>query len=219
MHESWKRALSEELKKPYISDLKKFLEAEYSLCRCSPPQEQIFRAFEETPLDDIRVVILGQDPYHEPGQANGLAFAFLGKTDIPRSLRNVEKELLTEYGSGTLDYSLVGWARQGVFLLNSVLSTRMGAAAAHAGRGWETFTDHVIRTISLTGRPTAFMLWGKYAAAKADLIEDKENHIVIITSHPSPMAVNRGFFGSNCFLKTNEFLRNNGRGEIQWLRK
>ena len=219
MHESWKKVLEEELQKPYVKALQVFVTAEYDHCICYPKAENIFRAYAETPFDTIKVVILGQDPYHGPNEAIGLSFGIDSECKkVPPSLLNIEKELKAEYGNGAFDRSMLEWAQQGVFMLNSVLTVRQGGPASHAGRGWETFTNATIRAISQKESPVVFMLWGKFAESKTELIESVGRHCILTTTHPSPLAARRGFAGSNCFKAANEFLKNKGMEEIKWLK-
>jgi uracil-DNA glycosylase len=209
-------ALSEEFNKDYFLNIKDFIDAEYSSKTIYPPYDDIFNAFKLTPLSDVKVVILGQDPYHEEGQAHGLAFSTPDGRPIPRSLSNIFKEINAEYdypipSSGCLEK----WARQGVFLLNTVLTVEEGNANSHNKCGWQTFTDKVISILNKQSQPIVFMLWGKQAEKKKELITN-ENHLVLITSHPSPFSARRGFFGCDHFKKANEYLTKNNKKEIDW---
>jgi len=212
----WDLALSEEFNKDYFLNIKDFIDAEYSSKTIYPPYDDIFNVFKLTPLSDVKVVILGQDPYHEEGQAHGLAFSTPDGRPIPRSLSNIFKEINAEYdypipSSGCLEK----WARQGVFLLNTVLTVEEGNANSHNKCGWQTFTDKVISILNKQSQPIVFMLWGKQAEKKKELITN-ENHLVLITSHPSPFSARRGFFGCDHFKKANEYLTKNNKKEIDW---
>ncbi|MBS1636316.1 MAG: uracil-DNA glycosylase [Bacteroidetes bacterium] len=212
---SWLQILNLEFEKPYFADLKQFLIEERKNHQVFPPGNQIFSAFNYTPFTDVKVVILGQDPYHGPGQANGLCFSVRDGVRMPPSLVNIFKELQSDLGcavpqSGNLEK----WAKQGVFLLNATLTVRANTAGSHQSKGWETFTDAVIKTLSDHKENLVFLLWGNYAKAKAELI-DHQKHCVLTAAHPSPLA--RGaFFGSRHFSKTNEFLRSKNIGPIEW---
>ncbi len=211
----WHKALREEFNKAYFDDLKGFLETERSQYVVYPPGSRIFAAFDFTPFDQVKVVILGQDPYHGPGQANGLCFSVADGVRPPPSLINIFKELKTDLGcdipaSGNLEK----WAKQGVFLLNATLTVRSNTAGSHQNKGWELFTDAVIKAISDKKENVVFLLWGNYAKAKAALI-DANKHTVLQAAHPSPLA--RGaFFGSKHFSKTNEILKSKGIKPIDW---
>lgn len=212
----WDSALSDEFSKDYFRNIMSFIDEEYKTRTVYPPYEDIFNAFKFTPLSEVKVVILGQDPYHEKGQAHGLAFSTPEGRSIPRSLKNIFKEINLEYGypipsSGCLE----DWARQGVFLLNTVLTVEEGNANSHSKCGWQTFTDNVIRILNNQSQPIVFLLWGKQAEKKKELITNR-NHLVLITSHPSPFSARRGFLGSNHFKLANEFLKENGLDEIMW---
>ena len=212
----WDLALEDEFKKDYFLKIKEFVDEEYSSKTIYPPYDEIFNAFKLTPLNEIKVVILGQDPYHEKGQAHGLAFSTPDDHPIPRSLKNIFKEINNEYGypipaSGCLEK----WANQGVFLLNTVLTVEEGNANSHSKCGWQIFTDNVIRLLNNQDSAIVFLLWGKQAEKKKELITNP-NHLVLITSHPSPFSARRGFFGSNHFRLANDFLRDNDLDEIDW---
>ena len=212
----WDSVLADEFKKDYFLEIKDFVDEEYESKTVYPPYEEIFNAFKLTPLSDVKVVILGQDPYHEPGQAHGLAFSTPEGRPIPRSLKNIFKEINEEYGypvpeSGCLE----SWAKQGVFLLNTVLTVEKGNANSHSKCGWQTFTDNVIKILDGQAQPIVFLLWGKQAEKKKELINNP-NHLVLVTSHPSPFSARRGFFGSNHFKLANEFLKENKKEEIDW---
>ena len=212
----WDLALADEFKKDYFLKIMDFIDNEYSLKTIYPPYDDIFNAFKFTPLSDVKVVILGQDPYHEEGQAHGLAFSTPDGRPIPRSLKNIFKEINSEYNypipeSGCLE----GWANQGVFLLNTVLTVEEGNANSHSKCGWQTFTDKVIDILNEQTQPIVFMLWGKQAEKKRELLTNP-NHLVLVTSHPSPFSARRGFLGCNHFKMANEFLSENGLDEINW---
>lgn len=216
IEESWKLALQDEFDSASFHSLKKFLQEEIKTETIFPPGRLIFSAFNLTPLTAVRVVILGQDPYHGRGQAHGLAFSVPDGIKIPPSLQNIYKELNSDLGipipqTGNLEK----WARQGVLLLNATLTVRASQAGSHQNHGWEPFTDQVIRTISELRAGVVFLLWGKFAQEKESLI-DTSKHFVLKAPHPSPFSVHRGFFGCRHFSKTNEILRNNGMGEIDW---
>ncbi len=216
IEQSWKEALSEEFEKPYFRELAAELHREKQAgITVYPPGGSIFKAFELCPLDRVKVVILGQDPYHNPGQAMGLSFSVPEGIAAPPSLKNIFKEIESDLGikmSGSTD--LTPWARQGVLLLNAVLTVRAGAAASHSGLGWQEFTDAVIRTISETRSGVVFLLWGNYAKTKAPLIDISRHHI-LTAAHPSPLA--RGaFFGCRHFSRTNGILEHEGKSPIDW---
>jgi uracil-DNA glycosylase len=216
IEESWQLALKDEFEADYFARLKEFLREEVNTQTVYPPGKLIFSAFNLTPLTAVRVVIIGQDPYHGPGQAQGLAFSVPDGIRIPPSLQNIYKELHEDLGipvptSGNLEK----WARQGVMLLNATLTVRAGQAGSHQGRGWEQFTDQVIRTISELRAGIVFLLWGRFAQEKAVLI-DTSKHYILKAAHPSPFSANKGFFGCRHFSKTNKILRANGMGEIDW---
>ena len=212
----WDNVLKDEFEKDYFIKIRKFIDSEYETKTVYPPYDDIFNAFKLTPLNDVKVVILGQDPYHEAGQAHGLAFSTPEGRPIPRSLKNIFKEINAEYDypipeSGCLE----SWAKQGVFLLNTVLTVEDGNANSHSKCGWQTFTDNVIKILNQQSQPIVFMLWGKQAEKKKELITNT-NHLVLITSHPSPFSARRGFFGSEHFRLANEFLNKNNKEEIDW---
>ena len=212
----WDFALSEEFKKDYFLKIQDFIDEEYSSKTIYPPYDDIFNAFKLTPLSNVKVIILGQDPYHEEGQAHGLAFSTPEGRPIPRSLKNIFKEINAEYDypiptSGCLEK----WAKQGVFLLNTVLTVEDGNANSHSKCGWQTFTDNVIEILNGQDQPIVFLLWGKQAEKKKELITN-DNHLVLITSHPSPFSARRGFLGCNHFKLTNDYLKKNNIKEIDW---
>ena len=212
----WDLILTEEFEKDYFKKIMEFVDAEYASKTVYPPYDDIFNAFKLTPFSDVKVVIIGQDPYHEKGQAHGLAFSTPDGRPIPRSLKNIFKEISSEYDcpipqSGCLEK----WAGQGVFLLNTVLTVEEGNANSHSDCGWQTFTDKVIESLNEHTMPVVFLLWGKQAEKKKELITNP-NHLVLVTSHPSPFSARRGFFGSNHFKMANEFLKENKMDEINW---
>lgn len=216
IEQSWKDALADEFGKPYFESLVRFLHNEKSAGKqIFPPGSQIFRAFDLTPVDKVKVVILGQDPYHGAGQAHGLSFSVPSNVPAPPSLKNIFKEIESDLGIRMSGYpDLENWARQGVLLLNAVLTVRAGEAASHSRIGWEQFTDAVIRYISDNCEGVVFMLWGNFARGKRDLI-DSSRHCVLEAAHPSPLA--RGaFFGSRHFSQANSYLDATGRTPIDW---
>lgn len=213
---TWRQLLSEELEKPYISVLNNFIEREYASNVCYPPKEQVFKAFELCAPDKVKVVIIGQDPYHEEGQAQGLCFSAAPGVKIPPSLKNIFKELHSDIGKEIPDNGdLSGWARQGVLLLNATLTVRAHCAGSHSNKGWEMLTDAVIRAVSGHQPHVVFLLWGNYAARKAPLI-DKNKHLILRSPHPSPLSAWQGFFGNRHFSLTDEFLHKNGLTVVQW---
>lgn len=213
---SWKRHLEPEFDKPYFQQLVEFVKQEYANHTIYPPAKQIFHTFELCKFEATKVVILGQDPYHGRGQANGLCFSVNDGIRIPPSLLNIFKEIQSELGkpipqSGNLER----WAQQGVLLLNATLTVRAGQPGSHQRQGWETFTDAVIRIVAEEKSQIVFLLWGAYAQQKASLIDTQKN-LVLQSAHPSPYAADRGFFGNNHFIKTNEYLRSHGLAAIDW---
>ena len=213
---NWDKALNDEFEKQYFKEIKDFVDDEYLKKTIYPAYNDIFNAFKFTDIDDVKVVILGQDPYHEEGQAHGLAFSTPEGRPIPRSLKNIFNEINAEYDypipkSGCLEK----WAKQGVFLLNTVLTVEAGNANSHSKCGWQTFTDNVIKILNNLEQPIVFLLWGKQAEKKKEFL-DNPNHLVLVTSHPSPFSARRGFLGSNHFKLANEFLRQNNKKEIDW---
>ena len=216
IEQSWKEALADEFGKPYFESLVRFLHEEKGAGKSIfPPGSQIFRAFDLTPVKDVKVVILGQDPYHGPGQAHGLSFSVPEGVPAPPSLKNIFKEIETDLGVRMSGYpNLEKWARQGVLLLNAVLTVRSGEAASHSRIGWQEFTDAVIKYISDNCEGVVFMLWGNFARTKAELI-DRSRHVVLEAAHPSPLA--RGaFFGCRPFSRANAALAASGRSPIDW---
>lgn len=213
---SWKQVLSEEFRSEYFFKLKEFIIREKKKYKIYPPGSEIFSAFNYTLFDKVKVVILGQDPYHGKGQANGLCFSVKDGIAKPPSLKNIFKELQNDLGypipvSGNMEK----WAQQGVLLLNATLTVRAGQAGSHQNRGWENFTDAVIKILSEKKENLIFILWGAFAQAKEKII-DTSKHYIIKSAHPSPFSADRGFFGSHPFSRTNEFLKNAGVKEIDW---
>ena len=217
LHPSWLGPLGREFDQPYMADLKRFLLAEREAGkRIFPAGSNWFRALDLTPLDEVRVVILGQDPYHGPGQAHGLCFSVPDGVRPPPSLVNIYKELESDLGIRRPAHGfLENWARQGVLLLNSVLTVEIGLAASHRDRGWEQFTDAVIRLVNAKEEPVVFMLWGSYAQKKASFV-DASRHLVLKAPHPSPLSAHSGFLGCRHFSKANTFLESRGLKPIDW---
>ncbi|MCA1491904.1 uracil-DNA glycosylase [Sinorhizobium alkalisoli] len=217
LEESWKAALAPEFRHGYMADLKRFLiEQRHQGRQIFPKGSEYFRALDLTPLGRVRVVILGQDPYHGEGQAHGLCFSVLPGVRIPPSLVNIYKELEVDLGIPPARHGfLESWARQGVLLLNAVLTVERGRAASHQGRGWERFTDAVIRIINDQQQPVVFMLWGSYAQKKAAFV-DRSRHLVLTAPHPSPLSAHSGFFGCRHFSKANAFLTAKALDPIDW---
>ena len=216
MEESWKSRLSSEFQKPYFRQLTDFVRLEYNAYRCFPPGRQIFNAFDQTPFDRVKVVILGQDPYHGVGQAHGLCFSVCDGVPFPPSLKNIFQEVQAETGAPIPETgSLLRWARQGVFLLNTCLTVREHQAFSHSGQGWETFTDAVIGLLSREREGLVFLLWGAPAGRKAQLI-DPGRHLILQCAHPSPLSAYRGFFGCGHFNEANRYLVSHGKTPIQW---
>ncbi len=214
---SWSEPLRDEFEQPYMARLGQFLTAERKSGQTIfPDSANWFRALDLTPLEDVRVVILGQDPYHGPGQAHGLCFSVRPGIRPPPSLANIFKEMKSDLGIAPSAHGfLEHWAKQGVLLLNSVLTVRSGAAASHRERGWERFTEAVVRLVNAKSEPVAFLLWGSYAQRKAAFV-DQEKHLVLKAPHPSPLSAHRGFFGCAHFSRTNAFLRDRGQAPIDW---
>lgn len=216
IHPSWKNILREEFEKPYFKELVGFVKEEYSKNTIYPPGKSIFRAFDLCPFEDVKVVILGQDPYHGAGQANGLCFSVNENVAFPPSLKNIYKEIEADLGvkmpeSGNLD----GWAKQGVLLLNATLTVRASQAGSHQKKGWEQFTDAVIQQVSDAKEKVVFILWGRYAQEKGKVIDHVKHH-VLTAPHPSPFSVHSGFFGCKHFSKANEYLKAVGKEPIKW---
>ena len=214
--EDWKAVIGEEFSKPYFEELVTFVKQEYATSQVFPAGRNIFRAFDKCPFDKVKVVIIGQDPYHGDGQANGLCFSVDDGVDFPPSLRNILKEVSEDTGapipsSGNLDR----WAEQGVLMLNAVLTVRAHEAASHAGRGWERFTDAVVQLVAEKKKGVVYMLWGSYAQKKGAMVDASQN-LVLKAVHPSPLSVYRGFFGSRHFTKANTYLAAEGKSPIEW---
>ncbi|HQN92500.1 MAG TPA: uracil-DNA glycosylase [Prolixibacteraceae bacterium] len=216
IEESWKAVLQNEFEKPYFAELIRFVKSEYREQQIYPPGNLIFNAFNLCPFNNIRVVIIGQDPYHGPGQAHGLCFSVLPGVEFPPSLRNIFKEIQQDIGSPIpANGDLTRWATQGVFLLNATLTVRAHLAGSHQRKGWETFTNEVIRIISQQKENVVFLLWGAYAQQKAEII-DSTKHLVLESVHPSPLSASRGFFGNHHFSRANQFLESKGLSPIAW---
>ncbi|GFI64785.1 uracil-DNA glycosylase [Lachnospiraceae bacterium] len=212
----WLTELGQEFAKPYYKELYQFVLDEYNTTQVFPPADDIFNAFHLTPLSQVKVVIIGQDPYHNVGQAHGLCFSVKPEVDIPPSLVNIYKELHEDLGCFIPDNGyLVKWASQGVLMLNTVLTVRAHMANSHKGRGWEKFTDAAIQALNKQDRPIVFILWGKPAQSKAKML-DNPNHLILKAAHPSPLSAYNGFFGSRPFSQTNRFLEEHGETPIDW---
>ncbi len=215
MHESWKPFLQSEFAKPYFCELSKFLHSAYETTRVFPAKAQVFRAF-SSDLNNVKVVILGQDPYHTPGAAHGLAFSVPDSQPIPPSLQNIYKEIDREYGAHiNRTGNLKRWQEQGILLLNNVLTVEAHKAGSHRGKGWEIFTEATVKYLNEQRPHLVFLLWGRDARSKRSLI-DTNKHLVLESAHPSPLSAYNGFFGNGHFEKTNEFLREHGLSEIKW---
>lgn len=213
----WDELLREEFQKPYYLALRAFLKSEYNGFTVYPDMFDIFNALKYTSYGDVKAVILGQDPYHEPGQAHGLAFSVPDGIDLPPSLRNIYKELSADLGVPVPTAGcLIPWARQGVLLLNTSLTVRRGQANSHRGQGWEIFTDRIISILNEREKPVVFILWGANARAKTQLITNPR-HCILQSAHPSPLSAHNGFFGSRPFSKCNAFLEANGMKAIDWV--
>jgi len=214
--ESWKKILWDEFQSPYFSELKQFLVQESGSQTIYPPGKLIFNAFQHTPFDNVRVVILGQDPYHGKGQAHGLCFSVPPGIKPPPSLVNIFKELKSDLGIEIPEHgNLINWADQGVLLLNATLTVRAGQAGSHQNRGWETFTNAVIQKISQQKAGVVFLLWGRYAQAKEALV-DGDKHLILKAAHPSPFSAYNGFFGCHHFSKANNYLEQRGMNSVNW---
>ncbi len=212
----WNDKLKDEYKKPYYRELYSFVKKEYDTQVVFPPSNDIFNAFHYTSFADTRVVIIGQDPYHNAGQAHGLCFSVMPPTEIPPSLQNIYKELHDDVGCYIPNNGLLTkWAKQGVLMLNTVLTVRAHQANSHAGHGWENFTDAALRALNTKDSPVVFLLWGSPAQRKAELITNPK-HVILKAPHPSPLSAYRGFFGCRHFSKTNEILMANGMDPIDW---
>lgn len=216
IEESWKKVLTEEFEKPYFAKLTEFVRNEYSTATIYPPAKLIFNAFDHCPFDKVKVVIIGQDPYHGAGQANGLCFSVNKGIAMPPSLVNIFKEIAADTGNPLpTDGDLTRWSKQGVLLLNATLTVRAGNAGSHQRRGWEEFTDAAIRILAERRENIVFVLWGSYAQRKGAFI-DREKHLVLTSPHPSPLSAYAGFFGNHHFTLTNDFLIKNGKEPIDW---
>ncbi|MBR9832174.1 uracil-DNA glycosylase [Acidiluteibacter ferrifornacis] len=211
----WKKWLNVEFEKEYYLSLSQFLEQEYSNKTIYPPREKIFAALDNTPPDEIKVVIIGQDPYHQKNQANGLAFSVENDVPLPPSLKNIFQELKMDVGVINYKSDLLSWAKQGVLLLNTVLTVEEGKADAHKNKGWEKFTDAIIKQISENRKGIIFLLWGSKAIKKKNLI-DSDVHYILEAPHPSPLSSYRGFFGCKHFSKSNNILKKMGKKPINW---
>ena len=213
---SWKSKLEPEFQKPYFEDLIKFVKDEYHSNTIYPPGNEIFRAFDCADFNEVKVVIIGQDPYHGQGQANGLCFSVRDGVTMPPSLKNIFKEIQSDLGKPfPTNGELERWARQGVLLLNATLTVMASSPGSHQNKGWETFTDAVIKQVSDQKNNIVFLLWGAYAQKKGEII-DRTKHLVLMSPHPSPFSADRGFFGCKHFSKTNEYLKIHGLKEIEW---
>ncbi len=213
----WLPVVENECRKPYYKDLYRFVKEEYATRVIYPPSDDIFSAFHMTPLNEVKVLILGQDPYHEPNQAHGLSFSVpVDQMQIPPSLQNIYKELHDDLGCYIPDNgNLVKWAKQGVLMLNTVLTVRAHEANSHKGRGWEEFTDAIIKAVNAKDEPVVYMLWGSPAQKKIPMLTNPR-HLILKSVHPSPLSAYRGFFGCRHFSKCNEFLKDNGLTPIDW---
>lgn len=214
---SWQKVLAPEFDKEYFQKLARFVKEQYKVAMVYPPPKFMFRAFELTPFDEVKVVILGQDPYHGPGQANGLCFAVNRGVRLPPSLQNIYKEIQSDIGNKpeSQDGDLEEWAKQGVLLLNATLTVEAGHAGSHQNVGWERFTDAVVKVLSVQKEHLVFILWGAYAQKKGVVI-DRSRHLVIESAHPSPLSAHNGFFGSRPFSRCDQYLVSHGENPIFW---
>ena len=216
IEESWKQKLTPEFEKDYFIKLTEFVRAEYASKTIYPPAKQIFNAFDHCPFDDVKVVIIGQDPYHGPGQAHGLCFSVAEGVPNPPSLQNIFKEIMSDLGKPMpANGDLTRWAHQGVLLLNATLTVQAHQAGSHQRKGWEEFTDAAIRLLAEEREHLVFILWGAYAQKKGAFI-DRSKHLVLASAHPSPLSAYNGFFGNKHFSRTNEYLKAHGIAEIEW---
>ena len=217
IEESWKKALASEFEKDYFRRLTDFVRSEYMSGKTIYPEpKNIFNAFNLCPLNNVKVVIIGQDPYHEPGQAHGLCFSVQKGIELPPSLVNIYKEIEQDVGHKSItNGDLSDWAKQGVLLLNSTLTVLAHVAASHSGHGWETFTDAVIKAVNENRKNVVYMLWGSFAQKKADFV-DIQNNLILKSAHPSPLSAYRGFFGNHHFSRANEYLQQHGETPINW---
>jgi uracil-DNA glycosylase len=216
IEQSWKQQLQDEFEKPYFIQLTDFVRSEYQGQKIYPPAKLIFNAFEQCPFDQLKVVILGQDPYHGPGQAHGLCFSVNDGVEFPPSLRNIFKEIHEDTGAPIpASGNLTRWAQQGVLLLNATLTVRAHLAGSHQKKGWEQFTDAVIHLVADRLEHVVFILWGNYAISKAGFV-DQRKHLILQSVHPSPLSASRGFFGNHQFSKANKYLQEHGKEPIVW---
>lgn len=215
INKGWDKVLAEQFEADYFRNLGVFVKNEYKTKQIYPEYEHIFDAFRYTDYDDVKVVILGQDPYHGDGEAHGLSFSVREGVSMPPSLKNIFKELETDIGVKRTQTDLTDWAKQGVLLLNSIMTVVKDRPLSHKNKGWEIFTDNVISKLGQREKPLVFVLWGSYARSKKDLITNSK-HKIIESVHPSPLSANRGFMGSRPFSKINQFLKENNMGEIDW---
>lgn len=215
LEKSWKELLKDEFAKPYFSELTKFVKEEYKTNTVFPPPKLIFNALDSLPVDKVKVVILGQDPYHGPGQAHGLSFSVPDGIALPPSLQNIYKELQSDLGNSIKTGNLERWSKQGVLLLNATLTVRAHMAGSHQNKGWEIFTDAIIHKLAENKNNLVFILWGNYAQKKGAFI-NSQKHLVLKSPHPSPLSAYNGFFGSQPFSKTNEYLLHTGQSPIDW---
>jgi len=216
IEDKWKQALANQFAQPYFQSLSEFVREEYSNHKIYPPAGLIFSAFDSCPFNDVKVVIIGQDPYHGEGQAHGLCFSVGAEVRMPPSLVNIFKELKTDLGIPIPENgSLTRWAKQGVLLINATLTVRAATPGSHQGKGWEEFTDAAIGALNQEKQNLVFILWGAYAQRKGEII-DRSRHLVIESAHPSPFAAHRGFFGSKPFSRTNDYLSSKGESPVDW---
>lgn len=215
INKKWDIILEDEFKKDYFAKLDVFVKSEYKTKTIYPKYENIFNALRYTDYDEVKVVILGQDPYHGENEAHGLSFSVQAGVKRPPSLNNIFKELYDDLGIVKKDNDLTPWAKQGVFLLNSIMTVVKDTPLSHKDKGWEIFTDNLIRKLNEREKPIVFILWGSYARSKKELITNKQ-HLILESVHPSPLSANRGFFGSKPFSKANAFLEKTGQGKINW---
>lgn len=215
INKKWDVVLEPEFQKDYFKKLGLFVKSEYSKKIIYPEYKNIFNALRYTDFDDVKVVILGQDPYHGENEAHGLSFSVRKGTPMPPSLRNIFKELYDDIGVRRIETDLTSWAKEGVLLLNSIMTVVKDSPLSHKDKGWEIFTDRIIELLGEREKPLVFILWGSYARSKKELIKNK-NHLILESVHPSPLSANRGFFGSKPFSKTNTFLKKNNIEEIKW---
>ena len=216
IEQSWKARLQNEFDKPYFKDLTDYVREEYRTKTIYPPGRLIFNAFNLCPFDNVKVVIIGQDPYHGPGQAHGLCFSVQDGIDYPPSLRNIFKEIQSDIGTPVpASGDLTRWAKQGVLLLNATLTVRANEAGSHQRRGWEAFTDAVINAVATEKQNVVYILWGSYAQQKAAMV-DRNRNLVLESVHPSPLSASRGFFGNHHFSRTNQYLVEHGLSPIEW---